>query len=141
MRCSVRGYEKSQPHVETNGCVGLDTNNLDSSSCRCPRISCEEIIEFRQSKGLEDLRSDRMLQLALEWEFDIIGEALIRIERIDIERLNSEIPEYRKIIGFRNLAAHGYDLIDDVILWDLAANHVPMLFKKIQDFYWFDHPY
>ncbi len=43
------------------------------------RISCEEIIEFCQSKGLEDLRSDRMLQLALEREFEIIGEALIRI--------------------------------------------------------------
>ncbi|MDA0724316.1 MAG: DUF86 domain-containing protein [Verrucomicrobia bacterium] len=98
------------------------------------RISCEEIIEFCQSKGLEYLRSDRMLQLALERECEIIGEALIRIERIDIERLNSKIPEYRKIIGFRNLMAHGYDLIDDVILWDLAANHVPMLLKKIQDF-------
>ena len=32
----LRGYEKSQPHVETNGRVGLDTNNLGSSSCRRP---------------------------------------------------------------------------------------------------------
>jgi len=33
----LRGYEKSQPHVETNGRVGLDTNNLGDSSCRSPR--------------------------------------------------------------------------------------------------------
>ena len=32
----LRGYEKSQPHVETNGRVGLNTNNLGSSSCRRP---------------------------------------------------------------------------------------------------------
>ena len=98
------------------------------------RISCEEIIEFCKSKDLDNLRSERMLQLALEREFEIIGEALVRIERIDADKLNLSIPDYRKIIGFRNLVAHGYDLIDDVILWDLAANHVPMLLKKIQDF-------
>jgi hypothetical protein len=32
----IRGYEKSLPHIETNGRVGLDTNNFGSSSCRRP---------------------------------------------------------------------------------------------------------
>jgi hypothetical protein len=32
-----RGYEKSQPNVETNGRLGLDTNNLCNNSC--PRFS------------------------------------------------------------------------------------------------------
>ena len=98
------------------------------------RISCEEIIEFCKSKDLDNLRSERMLQLALEREFEIIGEALVRIERIDADKLSLSIPDYRKIIGFRNLVAHGYDLIDDVILWDLATNHVPDLLEKIENF-------
>ena len=98
------------------------------------RISCEEIIEFCASKDLESLRSNRMLQLALEREFEIIGEALLRMERLSLESLESKIPEYRKIIGFRNLVAHGYDEIDDNILWDLASNHIPDLLKKIQEF-------
>ena len=75
-----------------------------------------------------------MLQLALEREFEIIGEALVRIERIDADKLSLSIPDYRKIIGFRNLVAHGYDLIDDVILWDLATNHIPDLLEKIKNF-------
>ena len=98
------------------------------------RISCEEIIEFCASKDLESLRSNRMLQLALEREFEIIGEALLRMERLSLESLESKIPEYRKIIGFRNLVAHGYDEIDDNILWDLASNHIPDLLNKIQEF-------
>ena len=98
------------------------------------RISCEEIIEFCASKDLESLRSNRMLQLALEREFEIIGEALLRMERLDLARLESKIPEYRKIIGFRNLVAHGYDQIDDHILWDLATNHIPHLLNKVQEF-------
>ena len=98
------------------------------------RISCEEIIEFCASKDLESLRSSRMLQLALEREFEIIGEALLRLERVEMERLESKIPEYRKIIGFRNLVAHGYDQIDDLILWDLVTNHIPDLLKKVQQF-------
>ena len=98
------------------------------------RISCEEIIEFCASKDLESLRSSRMLQLALEREFEIIGEALLRLERVEMEKLESKIPEYRKIIGFRNLVAHGYDQIDDLILWDLATNHIPDLLKKVQQF-------
>jgi len=98
------------------------------------RISCEEIIQFCASKDLESLRSNRMLQLALEREFEIIGEALLRMERLDLARLESKIPEYRKIIGFRNLVAHGYDQIDDLILWDLATNHIPDLLNKVQEF-------
>ena len=98
------------------------------------RISCEEIIEFCKSKDLDNLRSERMLQLALEREFEIIGEALVRIERIDADKLSLSLPDYRKIIGFRNLVAHGYDLIDDVILWDLATNHIPDLLEKIKNF-------
>lgn len=62
----------------------------------------------------------------------IIGEALHRLEKIDAERLSVKIPEYRKIIGFRNLVAHGYDIIDDAALWDLAQNHVPDLLRKLE---------
>ena len=51
-----------------------------------------------------------------------------------MEKLESKIPKYRKIIGFRNLVAHGYDQIDDHIFWDLATNHIPDLLNKVQEF-------
>ena len=98
------------------------------------RIACEEVARFCDGKTFEGFREDRMLQLALEREFEIVGEALVRLERIDRETLAERIPEYRKIIGFRNLVAHGYDTIDDAALWDLAINHVPRLLQKILDY-------
>lgn len=98
------------------------------------RLSCEEVQSFTSGKSYEAFLEDRMLQLALEREFEIIGEALIRLERIDEARLSERIPEYRKIIGFRNLVAHGYDVIDDTALWDLAINQVPLLLEKVQSY-------
>lgn len=96
------------------------------------RIACEEIQSFVQGQDFEMFLSSRLLQLGLEREFEIIGEALVRLERIDAEGLECKIPEYRKIIGFRNLVAHGYDIIDDAALWDLTQNHVPELLLKIE---------
>jgi uncharacterized protein with HEPN domain len=98
------------------------------------RIACQEIESFVIGKDYEAFLQDRMLQLALEREFEIIGEALSRLERIDLERLSQKIPEYRKIIGFRNLVAHGYDIIDDAALWDLATSHVSALLDKIESY-------
>jgi len=75
-----------------------------------------------------------LLQLAIEREFEIIGEALSRLEKVDPETLADKIPEYRKIIDFRNILAHGYDIIDVAAMWDFVQNRVPELLKKVQDY-------
>ena len=98
------------------------------------RIACEEIQSFIQGQDFEMFLANRLLQLGLEREFEIIGEALCRLDRIDAVRLERKIPEYRKIIGFRHLVAHGYDIIDDAALWDLAQTHVPVLLLKIEQY-------
>jgi len=98
------------------------------------RISCQEIIDFIQGKSYADFLDDRLLQLALEREFEIIGEALSRLERLDAAGLAAKIPDYRKIIGFRNVLAHGYDVIDDAALWDFARRKVPMLLAQIEQY-------
>jgi uncharacterized protein with HEPN domain len=97
-------------------------------------LASEEIGEFVEGKAFTDFQKDRILQLALEREFEIIGEALARLERLDKDKLSQKIPEYIKIIGFRNLVAHGYDVIDDASLWDFAINLVPELLDKIQNY-------
>ncbi|MEX2605342.1 MAG: HepT-like ribonuclease domain-containing protein [Gracilimonas sp.] len=94
-------------------------------------LSCEEIIEFTVGKSFEDFQENRILQLAIEREFEIIGEALSRLSRIDAENLEERIPEYRKIIDFRNIISHGYDVIDEMALWDFTQNKVPELLNKV----------
>lgn len=36
-----------------------------------------------------------------------------------------------EIIGFRNILAHGYDVIDDEIVWDTIKNYIPQLLTQI----------
>ncbi len=97
-------------------------------------LSCEEIEQFTRGKDFHAFLEDRLLQLALEREFEIIGEALVRLERIDAHAIGEKIPEYRRIIDFRNLVAHGYDVIDDSSLWDFAKNRVPELIDKARKY-------
>ncbi|TVP77637.1 MAG: DUF86 domain-containing protein [Puniceicoccaceae bacterium] len=98
------------------------------------RLACSEIADFIQGKSLDSYLKDRLLQLALEREFEIVGEALNRLERLDPKGLDQHIPEYRKIIGFRNIIAHGYDVIDDATLWDLASNRTPELLSQVETY-------
>jgi len=97
-------------------------------------ISCEEIMSFHQGVTFEAYLQDRKLQLATERQFEIIGEALSRLSRVDNEGLERNIPDYRNIISFRNLIAHGYDIIDQAVLWDFAINKVPELLKRVRNY-------
>ena len=97
-------------------------------------LACEETQGFCAGKNLVTFQADRLLQLAVERQFEIIGEALARLERVDPDNLQIKIPEYKKIIGFRNLIAHGYDIIDDASLWDFVSNRLPELLEKVQKY-------
>ena len=80
----------------------------------------EEIHGFVAGKTLAILLSDRTLQLVLEREFEIIGEALFRLRNVAPETFGT-IPGAHRIIGMRNILAHGYDRVDYEILWDAAT--------------------
>ena len=73
-----------------------------------------------------------MLQRAIEREMEIIGEVLNRLIRIDEEKLEEIIPEYRSIVGLRNIIAHGYDVVDPMVVWDVVINHIPVLSDQIE---------
>jgi uncharacterized protein with HEPN domain len=92
-----------------------------------------EIDHFTVGKIFSDYQSDRMLQAAIERELEIIGEALNRLEDMDKTALEKHLPEYRKIIGLRNVLAHGYDVVDNEIIWDLVKNKIPELKKKVNE--------
>jgi len=98
------------------------------------KISCEEIQTFSMGKDFLQFSEDRLLQLAIEREFEIIGEALSRLERVDPENIGIKIPEFKKIIGFRNILAHGYDIIDEASLWDFVQNRIPELLAQLESY-------
>jgi uncharacterized protein with HEPN domain len=68
--------------------------------------------------------ADKMLRRAIEREFEIIGEAMNRIEKLD-STLN--ISSKKQIINMRNRVIHGYDKIDNEIIWGTIVRHLPTL--------------
>ncbi|MFC1512595.1 DUF86 domain-containing protein [bacterium] len=94
------------------------------------KIDLERIQNAVKDKNYNDFSKNNMLQAAVERKFEIIGEALNKIKYIDQEFIES-ITDYRKIIGFRNVIAHGYDVIDTKIIWDATQFNLPNLHKDI----------
>lgn len=81
-----------------------------------------------QPKIFEDYSKDIKTKRAVERNFEIIGEAVNRILRKDV---NFYIENAQKIIGTRNRIAHGYDKISDDLIWSIVINHLPKLKSEI----------
>jgi len=97
--------------------------------------ACRLIQEFTAGHTLEMYNSDEMRRSAVERQFGIIGEAFNRIKKVD-PLFDDVIPEFRKIIGMRNRVIHGYDIVDDEIIWVAVEKRVPELLDKLQK--WLD---
>lgn len=90
------------------------------------------ISHFTADKEITDYVTDAMLRSAVERQFEIIGEALNRLKRLDPETV-VRISDYQRIIGFRNVLTHGYDVISDNIVWDIVQNKLPELRREIEE--------
>lgn len=104
-----------------------DPRKLGEDILRC----IEEVETFCHGKTFPDFREDRGLQLIVERELEIIGEALARLRR-DHPTLAGQIRDIHKIVGLRNVLAHGYDVLEQEILWDIVINKIPLLKRDIQ---------
>jgi uncharacterized protein with HEPN domain len=88
------------------------------------------LAEFTAGKGFEDYTREPMLRAAVERQFEVIGEALARLARLD-KALAERIGEYERIIAFRNILIHGYAEVDDRLVWDIIQAKLPRLVRDV----------
>ena len=88
------------------------------------------IKEFTSECTFEKYSSNEILRSAVERKFEVIGEALNRIGRAEPELL-SQIRNYRDIVSFRNILIHGYDTIDDRIVWSVMEDDLDNLIEDV----------
>ena len=93
--------------------------------------SCEFLLEFTAGKTVDDYINERAFRSAVERELQIIGEALIHLEKTTPE-LAARIPEYQNIIGFRHVLVHGYDRLDPMTVWNVIETKLDGLSEKIR---------
>jgi uncharacterized protein with HEPN domain len=88
--------------------------------------ACEAIGEFVGSRDFSEYEANALLRSAVERQFEIVGEALGRAAQED-DTLPERLPELRRIVGLRNRLIHGYDSVDDAIVWDIVQHKLPAL--------------
>jgi uncharacterized protein with HEPN domain len=76
--------------------------------------------------SIEEYCDSELVKAAVERKFAIIGEALIRL-REDYPAFLERISDTEKIIGFRNVLVHGYDIIDDATVWSAIQSNLATL--------------
>lgn len=94
--------------------------------------AAELLIEFTAGKDFSDYERDAMLRAAVERKFEIVGEALNQLAKID-EPTVERISEYKRIIGFRNTLIHGYFDVDDSVVWDVLQKDLPVLRREAEE--------
>jgi len=90
------------------------------------------IHELVRGRTLDDYRTDRVLRQAVERNFEIIGEAMNRLAKSDPDTAR-RIGDLGRIIAFRNILIHGYDLIVDDEVWRVIHSELPKLLAEVTD--------
>ena len=90
-----------------------------------------ETLSMISGKQRQDLKQDRMLELALVRLIEIIGEAAGRVSPKGQSKYSS-IP-WPQIIGMRNRLVHGYDQVDLNVLWDTIEFDIPPLVSALEN--------
>lgn len=76
--------------------------------------SINSIFDYSGDKqDYNEYKSNKLLH-RVERELEIIGEATNRILKLDE---NIDISDSRRIVDLRNWVIHGYDKVDDVLIW------------------------
>jgi len=90
------------------------------------RRSAELIVRFVEDRDLSDYKADPLLRSAVERQFEIIGEALNRLAKSDPQTAG-RVTHTPRVVAFRNVLIHGYDLVDHDVVWDVIEVHLPLL--------------
>jgi uncharacterized protein with HEPN domain len=83
-------------------------------------------------KDFADFDNNIVLRSAIERQFEILGEALGRLARLDAP-LAAKIPHLGQIVAFRNVLIHGYATIDRARVWRTARVDLPGLRVILDD--------
>ena len=87
--------------------------------------------DFTSGRSFEDYQDNVMLRAAVERQFEIVGEAVLQLAKID-EETASRITGYQRIIAFRNILIHGYADVHDQIVWGVVISDLPRLALEIE---------
>jgi uncharacterized protein with HEPN domain len=94
------------------------------------REAGQNVTEITSGKQLADYLGDKVLRLAIERCFEIIGEAMRRLDEHDHDTA-AKITDFARIIAFRNILIHGYSLLKHDLVWSVVQHQLPKLISEV----------
>ena len=94
------------------------------------REAAADIATFVAGLDQASYLASPLVRAAVERKFEIIGEALTQLNRLD-PALAQRVPEHRRSIAFRNLLIHGYARLDHPEVWRVATESLPPLHAAV----------
>jgi uncharacterized protein with HEPN domain len=78
--------------------------------------------------------ASELIQDAVIRNLEVIGEAANNIQRVDpvFAKKNAEIP-WQVMYAMRNRLSHGYEKVDNEMVWNTACNDLPVLQRQVQN--------
>lgn len=88
-------------------------------------------LRFVSKLGLDDYRADELVRSAVERQVEIVGEACRRALD-DTPALRVRLPDCALAVAMRNRIAHGYDTLDDAVVFNTVVSSFPPLVAGLQ---------
>ncbi len=95
------------------------------------RESTLAIQAFTEGMDAAAYAGNAMAQAAVERKFEVIGEALSQLAKLDAA-MAKRIPDLPQIVAFRNQLIHGYATVNVSTVWNIAQNALPSLLDTVQ---------
>ncbi|HOF33515.1 MAG TPA: DUF86 domain-containing protein [Spirochaetota bacterium] len=92
--------------------------------------SAELIIEFTKDTSFDSFSKDLKTRYAVIRCFEVMGEAAKRIP----DEIRSKYPmiPWKIISAMRDRLIHGYDVVDDSVLWKTVVLDLPELLQNLR---------
>ena len=94
------------------------------------RACAAYVLDVTRDLDLSSYFDNDTLRFAIERNFEIIGEALNRLSKVD-PHTAQRIPDYLQIIAFRNVLIHGYDALNHNRVWQIVQENLPALHLQV----------
>lgn len=92
--------------------------------------AADSIEAFLIGVDFAEFAENDLLRSAVERKYEIIGEALSQLAKVDPE-LAGRISRWREIVAFRNIIVHGYASLDYKIVWTARETALPDLRSEV----------
>jgi uncharacterized protein with HEPN domain len=91
----------------------------------------DAIKRFATGCSFEEFSTNDVINSAIRYKFEIIGESLKQASRLFPEEI-AELPDAKAAIQQRDRIAHGYFSIDPKVLWNSLHEDLPKLVDQVK---------